>query len=259
MPRGIRELSSVSFLVLLSFGVGCTSTKEYRAVQEKHKEAVHQAELRTVERDAARRDAEREAASKREFETALARQRSEFEDITTRQDEEIKKLQQERDLLKARLQSAEIQPIIECQEQVRSCRAIRELKEEEWQKQVANHEEMLAQKERECQQQATDCQQLVGSKENEKRIGARACDALLRETEEKARYKGMLMVWESLSVKAKPSTEGLVFKDYFLDVNVNVRNHTVYSFRVKTAESENGFATALSTAADLATVAKYVN
>jgi hypothetical protein len=84
------------------------------------------------------------------------------------------------------------------------------------------------------------------------------CRALKEEAERKAYSNGMLAIWEALSISALPEEKGLVFKDYYLTVNLRIKGNNVYSFRVKTAQSQRGFSTALSTAMDIVTIASYV-
>lgn len=145
-----------------------------------------------------------------------------MQNIIDRQKDEISKLQAEIDALRDRIRDPEMTNILECRQQVK------------------------------------DCQEMVSQKGQENLAQARGCRTLVAQAEEKGRYKGMLAIWESLSISATPSEEGLLFKDHYLTVNVNVRKNSVYSFRLKTAGTENPFVKALSTAADAVTIAKYI-
>lgn len=66
------------------------------------------------------------------------------------------------------------------------------------------------------------------------------------EIEEKALYKGMLTVWQSLSIEAVPEVEGRFFKDHYLNLRIKVKDQPVYNFRVKTEKPEGGFSSAFS-------------
>lgn len=78
------------------------------------------------------------------------------------------------------------------------------------------------------------------------------CESTRTEAEKKALYQGMLVMWESLSVSAKPYTEGVVFKDHYLKVNVHVKDRVVYSFQFETEKRVSGFVESLSAAVDIA-------
>jgi hypothetical protein len=76
----------------------------------------------------------------------------------------------------------------------------------------------------------------------------------VKEVERRAYAEGKLAVWENLSISGVPSSEGIIFKDYFLTVAVKIKGRSVYSFRFKTEGSESGFSTALSNGANAAQV-----
>jgi hypothetical protein len=66
------------------------------------------------------------------------------------------------------------------------------------------------------------------------------------EIEQKALYKGMLTVWQSLSIEAQPEVEGRVFKDHYLNLIIKIKDQPVYYYRVKTDNPEGGFASAFT-------------
>lgn len=66
------------------------------------------------------------------------------------------------------------------------------------------------------------------------------------EIEKKALYKGMLAVWQSLSIEAVPEVEGRFFKNHYLNFRIKVKDQPVYNYRVKTDEPEGGFSSAFS-------------
>ncbi|HLC15363.1 MAG TPA: hypothetical protein VJL89_03960 [Thermodesulfovibrionia bacterium] len=66
------------------------------------------------------------------------------------------------------------------------------------------------------------------------------------EIEQKALYKGMLTVWQSLSIEAQPEVEGRVFKDHYLKLTIKIKDQPVYYYRVKTDNPEGGFSSAFS-------------
>ena len=68
----------------------------------------------------------------------------------------------------------------------------------------------------------------------------------IKEVEEKALYKGMLTVWQSLTIEAVPEVEGRFFKDNYLNFIIKVKDQPVYNYRVKTDNPEGGFSNAFT-------------
>lgn len=70
---------------------------------------------------------------------------------------------------------------------------------------------------------------------------------IVKETEKKALYRGMLTIWENLSIEAFPRTEEHIFtNDHFLNLVVKVNDKPFFRHEFQTENEEKGFSRAFS-------------
>ena len=105
-----------------------------------------------------------------------------------------------------------------------------------------------------------NCQNKLGTIENVSRAELLArlegASQVMTEKEGKAYYRGVLDVWQALSVSGTPTEDkGLIFSDHYFTFRVALRGRSIYQFTVQTKSQEGTVSKAFGQILDVVQVA----